>query len=76
MATPSQAETKGLLSYFGMKLDSCKVKGTPIRLDLFRKQETLTGGGSTSAQTGLVTFVLVRRLFRITPDGSVDATYE
>ncbi len=76
VATPSQAETKGLLSYFGMKLDSCKVKGTPIRLDLFRKQETLTGGGSTSAQTGLVTFVLVRRLFRITPDGSVDATYE
>ena len=44
--------------------------------DLFRKQETLSGSGSTSAQTGLVTFVLVRRLFRITPDGSVDATYE
>jgi hypothetical protein len=74
--TPNQAETKGLLSYFGMKLDSCRVKGTPVRLDLYRKQETLSGSGSTSAKTGLVTFILVKRLFRITPDGSVDATYE
>jgi hypothetical protein len=74
--TPYQAETKGLLSYFGMKLDSCRVKGVPIRLDLYRKQETLTGSDSTAAQTGLVTFVLVKRRFKITPSGSVDATYE
>lgn len=73
-AKNKQANIKGLFCYQGLKLEDCKVNNVPVRLDLYRKQKTL-GGSPTTAQYGLVTFLLVKRIFRITPSGMVASTY-
>ena len=64
------ASIEGQLNYFGCKLDDVKVGNTPITLELLR-QDSQT---ALKAQD-IVSFLTIRRVFTITPNGSIEVSY-
>ena len=64
------ADIMGQMDYFGCKLDDVKVGNTPITLELLRHDSQ----NALKAQD-LVTFLIIRRQFSITPNGSIEVSY-
>ncbi len=64
------ADIMGQLSYFGCKLDDVKVGNSPITLELLRHDSQT----ALKAQD-IVSFLTIKRMFTITPRGSIEVSY-
>lgn len=60
----------GQLSYFGCRLNDVRVGNSPITLELLRHDSQ-----TALKQQDIITFLTIKRMFNITPRGTIDVSY-